>query len=504
MSFVVAPALALLACLSPLLTCLWLFQLKEWRLDRLREHLRREGVLAAAGGRIRPLIIAGALIVRLVPGDVPLADGIALALLALLSIGQIAARRQRWPEWTKKAALIGIVAGALTAAAILYCTLALPVALPALAMLQLISVLIAWTIVLPLDLRLRGRVFAAATARRASLSKLRVIGIVGSVGKTTTKELTRAAIGSLHPLVTPAHVNTELGLANWFLRETAGFGPDESRPVVVEMGAYSQGEIALISAVLKPSIAVVTALGSDHLALFGSEEAIIEANAEILTALPANGSAILLADNDASAALKGRASKTILAGTATNADLQIHDVHETADGLAFTLDGQPGTLPLRGRHNAGNAALALAVADALGVPRAQSLAGLANATGLAGTFHVTEENGVRILDDTYNISPLSLRAALAWAESQPERPRVLLTAGLLEVGDEEERFMREIGLFARGKIERAVITGGDGTAAFAQAFDGPVDDAPTGRVAPGTLLLCVGRLPRATIRSLLP
>jgi UDP-N-acetylmuramyl pentapeptide synthase len=500
----VAPALALVACLSPLLTCLWLFQLKEWRLDRLREHLRREGVFAAAGGRLRALIVGVALCLNLAPAVAAPGRPALLGVLALLSIGQIAANRQRWPEWTKKAALIGIVAGALALVATLFVAAAMPSALPALPVLQLIGVMAAWAMVLPLDLRLRGRVFAAARARRAALPKLRVVGIVGSVGKTTTKELVRAALGGLNPLVTPAHVNTELGLANWFLRETAGFGPHEARPVVAEMGAYHAGEIALISSVLKPSVAVVTALGSDHLALIGSEQAIVDANAEILAALPPDGAAVFLADNDASASLKGRAGSSILAGTADGADVRLTDVRETPDGLAFALEGQPGRIPFRGLHNAGNAALAIAVADALGVPRAQSLAGLEGAAGLAGTFQVREERGVRLLDDTYNISPLSFRAALAWAGSQPERPRVLLTAGLLEVGDEEERFMRELGAFARGKIERAVIVGGDGTLAFAQAFGGPVDESAASPVPPGALLLCVGRLSRATIRSLLP
>lgn len=503
MNVLVVP-LALLACLSPLLTCLWLFQLKEWRLDRLREHLRREGVFAAVGGRLRALIVGTALFMTLAPVLTTISRWTALTVLALLSIGQIAAGRQRWPEWTKKAALIGMSAIALTFVTTLFVAVAMPTTLAALPVLQLVSVLVAWVIVLPLDLRLRRRVFAAASARRRALSKLRVIGIVGSVGKTTTKELTRAALESLNPLVTPAHVNTELGLANWFLRETAGFSPDDSRPVVVEMGAYHAGEIALISSVLKPSVAVVTALGSDHLALFGSEEAIVAANAEILEKLPADGTAILLADNTASEGLKGRATTTILAGTTDTADLRLTNVHETADGLAFKVDDQVGTIPLRGLHNAGNAALAIAVADVLGVPRSRSLASIATAAGLAGTFQVREEHGVRLLDDTYNISPLSFRAALAWAESQPERPRVLLTAGLLEVGDEEERFMRELGAFARGKIERAVITGGDGALAFGQAFGGPVDEAVTTPVPAGSLLLCVGRLPRATIRSLLP
>ncbi len=504
MSFFLVPiGLVLLGSLSPLLTFLWLFQTKEWRLDRLAEHLRREGWMQAMGGRLRPTIIA-ALVLCLAVAPIPVAVAAIWGILlvpAFLTLAQIAAGRQRMPDWTKKAALIAALA--LVLDVILATIFAhLTFALLLLTVLQGVVAIIAWTLVLPLDLRLKKKIFAAATARRANLPGLCLIGIVGSVGKTTTKELIRAALAGREPLVTPAHVNTELGLAQWFLRETSGWTTSTMRPVVVEMGAYRRGEIALISSVLKPTMAVVTALGSDHLALFGSEEAIVDANAEILAALPTDGTAVLLADSPATAALASRCTgRVFLAGTTDTAKVRADGIRETADGLTFAIDGSPVRLLLAGAHNAANAALAVAVADSLGIARAESVPALAKASALPGTFQVTFEHGLRVLNDTYNISPLSLRAALAWAGNQPERPRVLLTAGLLEVGTEEERFMRELGEFANGKIERAVIVGGRGASAFAQGFGGPVLPAPSDAVPAGGLLLCVGRLSHATIRQ---
>lgn len=506
MSFFLVPiGLVLLGSLSPLLTFLWLFQTKEWRLDRLGEHLRREGWLQGMGGRMRPTIIA-VFVLCVIFAPIPVAAfavwGV-LLLPACLTLVQIATGRQRQPDWTKKALLIAGIAFVLDV--ILATIFAhLTFTLPLLTILQGATVLAAWALVLPLDLRLKKRIFAVAKARRESLPGLHVVGIVGSVGKTTTKELVRAVLAAREPLVTPAHVNTELGLAQWFLRETRGWTSSTMRPVVMEMGAYRQGEIALIAGVLKPTVAVVTALGSDHLALFGSEEAIVDANAEILAALPPDGTAVLSADSPAAVGLATRfAGSVVLAGTTAKAQVRVTDVRESADGLAFSIDNTSARLPLAGAHNAANAALALATADALGVPRTESVPALAAAAALPGTFQVKFEHGLRILNDTYNISPLSLRAALAWAGAQPERPRVLLTAGLLEVGAEEERFMHELGEFATGKIERAVIVGGRGTDAFAEAFGGQTERSSSTTVPAGGLLLCVGRLPHATIQSLL-
>ncbi len=493
--------LALLAALSPLLTILWLFQKKEWRLDRLNEHLRREGWQQFVGGTLRPLIAIPAVLLSFVD---PTALWLGLGLLAGVGFIQPLLRRQHVPDWTTKSIAVTALSCLLTAVLIAAIATLAPRFLPLVSLVQGFIAVGAWGLLLPLDRRAKDRVFARARARRAVLPHITVIGIVGSVGKTTTKELTALVLGNLHPLVTPAHVNTELGLAQWFLRETIGWKPDDRHIVVVEMGAYRQGEIALIASVLQPQIAVVTALGSDHLALFGSEAAIVNANAEILAALPSDGTAILLADSPSTRSLQERVRGRVITAGTVACDLQATFVHESPQGLHFRVGSTDVHLPLAGQHNVGNAMLALAVGQTLGISIADGAARFAAMKPLPGTFQVRTFGGVRILDDTYNISPLSFKAALAWAGEQPERPRVLLTAGLLEVGHEEERFMRELGTIASGKIERAVIVGGHGSKAFAETFDGAVDSWPPTPVPPSGLLLCVGRLPASTINALLP
>lgn len=424
-------ALALLGSLSPLLTFLWLFQLKEWRLDRLGEHLRQKNGWQAVGGPLPVItLIIWILAYSLYLGPTTLS---VLLVLAGISLGQFATKRQRLPDWTKKALLIAGLAGLINLISAIVVGLKAPTLLPFFNIIQMPVVLVAWAVTLPIDRCLKQKIFAAAKARRDSLPHLTVIGIVGSVGKTTTKELISAALAGRQPLVTPAHVNTELGIANWFLRETKDWPATTARPLVVEMGAYRQGEIALISRVIRPSMAVITALGSDHLALFGSEESIDSANAEILAALPPDSAAILLADHPRTVALGAQCpGRIVLAGEDASADVRAERVHEDAStGLNFTVDETQFSVPLSGRHNVGNVTLAIAVADALGITRTETAANLSTIQPLPGTFNVRVKNGRRYLDDTYNISPLSLKAALTWAGNQPERPRVLLTAGLL-------------------------------------------------------------------------
>lgn len=424
-----------------------------------------------------------------------------IGLLALASLMEIATRRQRYPRWTHKAILLVITAALLTCmtAWMLMDHAYAQFAVPALCLLQPAFLFAAWLLWKPIDWTLKHKLLANAAAHRSTLIDATVIGIVGSVGKTTTKELLNCVLADLSPITTPEHVNTELGVAAWLMKNVPA---GAAKPLlIVEMGAYRKGEIATLCRVAQPTVGVVTALGSDHLALFGSEEAIVDANAEILAALPTDGHAFLLSDNTASSGLKTRAPCTVtLAGSA---DAQ---VRQTDSGLTLESNGARFTVALHGLHNAGNAMLAVAVARHLGVADERIRELLAGYRGSAHTFHLKKERGVLVMDDTYNVSPLSFRAAIDWAASRVERPRVLLTSGLLETGADESRFLRELGSAANNGIERVVFTTDAGRIAFAEGFGKDVEllSSSTAPVEDDCLLLCVGRMPQATLRRLLP
>lgn len=503
----------LIGSLSPLFTFARLFQMKEWRMDRLLEHVRREGFFVSLIG-LTTGVIVGAYTLILIAGLSFIfttgGGGPSLAIFlsfidaipwwigayAVLSLAKILFKRQRFPRWTTKALLIVSTTIFLTLLAAFQLHFFLIPFLPALQPAFLIVSWLAWK---PVDHYMKRRLLRRAAAHRATFHNETVIGIVGSVGKTTTKELLHSVLTDFRPFTTPEHVNTELGVAAWLLKNVPA---NSKHPLlIVEMGAYKKGEITTLCTVTKPTIAVITALGSDHLALFGSEEAIIDANAEILNALPTNGHVFLLGDNTTTKSLRQRAHHPTTIVGSTDAE----QIRDTDRGLTFEQSGTRFTVALHGRHNVGNTLLTIGVARHLGVTHERIRELLAGFRGTHHTFHLRKERGILILDDTYNVSPLSFRAVLDWAKERPERPRVLLSSGLLETGSHEQTFMRELGTTAKSCIERAIFTTASGTDAFAETF-GPVEilKKNTPRIPDDALLLCVGRMSPTTIQRLLP
>jgi len=513
--------LTIIGCLSPLLTFLALFQQKEWRLDRLGEHLRREGAIRQLWGWVRPVmvvlfVITDIFFVFMVRNATNSNEAAQLAMLLLVAHAawlllfagmtglQLILRKQRSPVWTSKAKLMAVIAGMLDIAATSIWLFS--IYSPAVILLaQPLIVLIAWAALLPLDRYLKAQWFARARAVRDTWKDSIVIGIAGSVGKTTTKELIKHLLSDLHPITTPAHVNTEMGVAQWMVTESRKMKAERS-PVIVEMGAYKKGEIALMCTFVKPTIGVMTALGSDHLALFGSEDAITEANAELLHALPKSGHAFLYADNNAVRSLVSTLDCHVtLAGLHKDADIRVEKITETDKGLTAHLEDTTCTVALHGMHNVGNILLAVGIAKKLGISDERIRELLESFQPLAHTFNVRTEHGIRIVDDTYNSSLLSIRAALDWAKSQNEHPRILLMSGLLETGNQEEAFLKELGAAAKGSIERVIFTADTGRTAFEETYGKPVEilsshstPAPT-----GSLLLCLGRMPLSAIQKLL-
>ncbi|MDD5751226.1 MAG: UDP-N-acetylmuramoyl-tripeptide--D-alanyl-D-alanine ligase [Candidatus Peribacteraceae bacterium] len=499
--------LALTATLSPLLTGAALWQIKEWRMDRLREHLRSEGTFSQIFGTLRPAILACAapllLLSLLSPSLWTLS---VLALLAALTIAQCAADRQPYPTWTLKA--LAIVSGAfllLTAAAIILAGIRelLLVLLPFLAP---IGLALAWLVFLPIDRLLKRHIMTRAGTLRAHHPDLTVIGITGSVGKTTTKELLLHLLKPLGAHATPAYVNTEMGVARWLITELSV--PQPPRILIVEMGAYRRGEIALLARIARPTIGIITFIGTQHIALFKSQENLLHTKAELFRALPAGGLAILNADSPFSNALKAlTVCPTITVSTGEHADIEATEIEETPNGIRFRLGLQPVTVPLHGTHNVSNALLAIVTAENLGLKRAEIVRSLAGFRPPEHTFAVrTPVRGITLLDDTHNASVASFRAAIVWAKAQPEETKVLLTSGLIELGEAEDRVHAALGVEAADTFDRVIFTHRRHARAFEQGYGKPVETLGklTQPVTPPALLACIGRISQENIRRLLP
>lgn len=262
---------------------------------------------------------------------------------------------------------------------------------------------------------------AAAVAAELAEGGLTIVGITGSSGKTSTKDLVAAVLAPLGEVVAPpGSFNNELGHPWTVLRATRS-----TDFLVLEMSARHRGNIAALAAIATPSIAVVLNVGTAHLGEFGSREAIAATKVELPQAVPASGTVVLNVDDTAVAAMAEQtAARVVRISRATAADVWADAV--TLDGLArprFTLHAGAGqidvTLAVHGDHQVSNALCAAAVALRCGATLDQVAAALAEA-GPVSRHRMqvtTRDDGVTVINDAYNANPDSMRAglkALAW------------------------------------------------------------------------------------------
>lgn len=520
----VAVGLYVLAVLSPLLTLLRLWQIKEWRIDRLLEHLNAEGWLLPLFGRLRPVIALLLLSLNIwlrsdlqAAAGEPDALGIALAavlanlaglgLCAALSTLQLLSRRRQVPRWTAKALLLAGVAVALNGAAAWVLSTEMLWLYPAALLAQPVMLLGAWVLVWPADAAVKQHILQKAAIARRSLPQLAVIAVCGSVGKTTTKELLSNALLSVFPLVTPEHVNSELGVAQWFLREHAEGRVRPGGTLVVEMGGYRKGEVRTLCSIMQPTMGIVTSVGTQHIALYGSKANILAAEREMPASLPKEGLLIVNGDNPECRTLGSAAScLTVTVGTQEGNDLRATDIVETDTGLMMQADDRTLTVPLRGLHNVTNVLCAYAAAKAAGLDGADIAGALAQPLSLSHTFNVSDRQGVTVLDDTHNSSPESVAAAVRWAAQRTERPRVLLTTTLIEQGQNERDEMERYGALAKDVFDRVIFVSRRSRSSFESGYGKDTEHGgpSLARVPAGGLLAAVGRVPRALLESLLP
>ncbi len=305
---------------------------------------------------------------------------------------------------------------------------------------------------------------AIGAAWRARFHPL-VVGITGSFAKTSTKDATAAVLSaSLRTLKSEGNANNEVGVPLTLLR----LGP-EHRAVVLELGMYVGGEIATLARLARPGIGVVTAVAPVHLERAGSIEAIENAKAELVEALPAGGTAILNGD-DARVRTFGSRTKArvVLYGFRDGADVTAERVvARGAAGMAFELVARtPRTarfgveMAALGRHSVHNALAAATVGLLAGLPDEAIAAGLATGWAAASPHRgsIVEAPGLTILDDSYNASPPAVLAALEVLASLPGRP-VAVLGEMLELGTAHAAGHRAVGEAAVRAVAELVVVG---------------------------------------------
>jgi len=294
---------------------------------------------------------------------------------------------------------------------------------------------------------------------------LRVVGVTGSVGKTTTKDLLLQVLGASGPTVAPvASFNNEIGLPLTVLRADA-----DTRFLVLEMGAAALGELDYLTGIAPPDVAVVLRVAHAHVGGFGGIEAVARAKSEIVTGLSPGGVAVLNADDDRVAAMAPLAERVVLFGESAQAVVRARDLTVDAAGRAgFTLETPTGSAPVQlslvGVHHVTNALAAATVALELGVPVADVAQRVGAATALsAHRMHVVERaDGITVVDDSYNANPDSMRAALQALAVISGRGRrsVAVLGEMLELGDEHRTAHDAVGrLVVRLNVGLTVVVG---------------------------------------------
>jgi len=300
----------------------------------------------------------------------------------------------------------------------------------------------------PICLLVDNTLEALQTAALAWRSRfpVRVIGVTGSVGKTSTKELIYAVLSRRYrTLKSEGNQNNEIGLPLTLLKLQRSH-----ERAVLEMGMYTTGEISRLCALARPEIGVVTMIGPVHLQRAGSMEAIVAAKRELVEALPQNGVAILNRDDERVMSMAAHtAARVFTYGLDDRADLWADEIHSMGlEGVRFTLHHGRNALrvqvPLLGRHSVHTALRAAAVGLADDLTWPEIIAGLSETAAQLRLVAVPGPNGSIIIDDTYNSSPDSVMAAYNLVNELDGRHLVVL-GDMLELGPVEESSHRLIG-----------------------------------------------------------
>lgn len=302
--------------------------------------------------------------------------------------------------------------------------------------------------------------------RRALRGK--VVAVAGSNGKTTTKELLRAALGaSLRVHATDANLNNRVGVPLTLLA-----APDDAEAIIVEVGTNVPGEVPMLARVVEPDAAIVTSIGEEHLEGLGSVEGVLEEELAVFDGLAPGGVGIVAEEPselvDGARARIGESAVRV-AGFGAGADLAPEGGREGVtvrpDGsTAWRFRGVDVHVPLPGIHNVRNALLALGVAAEWGVPMEAAVRGLAAMPQPKMRNEWRRVGTVGVLADCYNANPPSVRAALDLLAALPgDAPKVAVIGTMRELGGHAERYHRELAehaaaLLGRG-IDRIVATG---------------------------------------------
>lgn len=293
--------------------------------------------------------------------------------------------------------------------------------------------------------------------------RLPVVGLTGSVGKTTTKEFIALVLGAKYnTLKTQGNLNNEIGVPQMLFRLE-----DSHTAAVIEMGMNHFGEISRLTRAVAPTVGLITNIGVSHIENLGSRAGILQAKLEILEGMAPDAPLIVNMDNDMLRTVKlGDRPLLTFAIDDQSADFTATDIAEQGSTTTFTVHHstftQPVTIPTVGIHNVYNALAATAVGYVTGVDPAAAAAALANYVPAGMRQNLVQVGGVQVIEDCYNASPDSMRAALQTLGKLPVHRRYAVLGAMLELGDYAKEAHTQVGkMAAENGIDSVLAYGAD-------------------------------------------
>jgi len=292
------------------------------------------------------------------------------------------------------------------------------------------------------------------------------VGITGSVGKTSTKEMVACALGARYNVLkNEGNLNNEIGVPLTMFR----LGTDHEA-AVVEMGMSSFGEIRALTGIVRPQVGIITNIGMSHIEKLGSRQNILKAKLELLEGMPPDGLLILNGDDVMLSGVRGLLKiRTVSYGLDESLDYHAGNIRSRGEnGIDFdiTIGNSEYTVhvPAPGVHNVYNALAALAAGCELRIPPEELIRGIADYKPGKMRLNVIKSNGLTVINDAYNASPQSVKAAISVLDEVEAARRILVLGDMLELGEWSAEAHNETGVYVSGSKADVLITVGTAAA----------------------------------------
>ncbi len=342
---------------------------------------------------------------------------------------------------------------------------------------SVINLTIANLLIYPLE-RAINEAYLLSARKRIKAFSPKVVGITGSYGKTSTKYILHRILSEkFNTLMTPDSYNTPMGICKVIRGQLAA----EHEIFIVEMGAYKRGDIRELCNLASPQIGILTAVGPQHLERFKSIENIAKTKYELIESLPPGGLAVFNCDNEICAELADKREQggssvfryatepSAVDSTPERGQLTATNIRHTEAGLAFTVQAFVDTqdaneveirTQLLGRHNVSNILAAMVVAMECGMTLEEIRTAIANVEPVPHRLQLTAgAGGVTIIDDSFNSNPVGAKAALEVLTEIGDGKKVLVTPGMVELGEKEYEENKKLGEHAAGVCDLVILVG---------------------------------------------